>query len=491
MIKIINNNFNNIVRSYLAISIFAYLIYLIAPLVSLIMNTQVYSFQRYLALLGMGIIAYDLLFFRIGFKSKYSFLLYPIVVLAGIASLTTINYGIKENLFDIIWLGIYIYIYYSYAERVGQEQVKRDLDKMYKYISIIWLVAILLSISTYLFNTGYRILANPYNDYLTRQGFMENRLFGVFMTLIMSAIVSGMLIIYGSIRYPKKKRVIFINFIFFIHIILSGSRGALLSLIAVLLVVSFYKGYTKYFINKTAIMKTSMSVLLALGLGGGLFVGGQILKEGLAYLPSFTIFKDNSMEYKKLLSKYPNIVVEGLEEAGLENLDEDINVEEILERQDVDESNVSNGRLSIWMDYIGMYKDVSIFGLSPSNYSKYIHEHHHDLFIVQFIKENHPHTYAVGGVYHPHNTYLMTYVATGVFGLLTFLVTLFLLAKDTIVRLFKKEDSYLLLISSIVLFCLVNGLFDSILLFSNEVVTAMFWVFLGVLAHILKNKEVK
>lgn len=484
MFKLVN--FNNVIRGYLFISIICYLFYLIAPIVTLIMNTQVYSFQRYLAILGIVIIGYDLLFFRIGFKTKYSILFYFLVGIACISSFMTIEYGFKDNLFDIIWFIIYVYIYYSYAERVGLEQVKRDIDKVYTYVAVIWLVAVLLSVLTYLFNIEYRILANPYNNYLTRQGFMENRLFGVFMTLIISAILSGLLIIYGSLRYPKKKRVIFANFIFFSHILLSGSRGALLSLLLLIMILIFYKGLIRYFVNKSIISKVFLSALLSISLTSGLFLGIQVLKSGLAYLPTFSIFTNNSIEYKTLLSKYPNVVViqEGLEGT----VDKRMVAEELLDRKDVDASNVSNGRLEIWKDYIGLYNDIFILGLSSSNYSKYIQENYHDLFIVQFVKNNHPDTYNIGGVYHPHNTYLMIYTATGVLGLVVFMLILVLLTKYTIIKLFKQENSYLLLVMSIVLFCLINGLFDSVLIFSNEIVTCIFWIFLGVLARMVKEK---
>ncbi|MBF0709866.1 MULTISPECIES: O-antigen ligase family protein [unclassified Gemella] len=489
MLKVINNNFNNIVRVYLAVSIFAYLIYLIAPLVSLIMNTQLYSFQRYLAVAGIGIIVYDLLFFRSGFKTKYAIFLYGLLVSAGISSVMAIEYGIKENLFDIIWLLIYIYIYYSYAERVGLEQVRKDIDFMYKHFLIIWFIAVAFSISTYLFNTSFRISANPYNSYLTRQGFMENRLFGIFMPLIISAMLSGILIIYGSMRYPKKKLIIFVNLVFFIHIILTGSRAALLSLMTVFALLIFYKVFTKYFLGKKTIYKIFMSSIISLALLGGLFLGTQILKTTLSYLPTFTVFKDNSMSFKSLLSKQPNLIVDGLENEGSESLKSHVNAEELLDRKDIDKSNISNGRLSIWGDYINMYKDISIFGLSPSNYSKYIHEHYQDLFIVQFIKSNHQDTYNVGGVYHPHNTYLMAYVTSGLVGLVCFTLVLLLMVRDTLARLFKKENAYLLLVTSILVFCLLNGLFDSIILFSNEIVTAISWIFLGLLAHILKEAK--
>ncbi|MBF0846565.1 hypothetical protein IR145_03665, partial [Streptococcus danieliae] len=156
---------------------------------------------------------------------------------------------------------------------------------------------------------------------------MENRLFGIFMPLIISAMLSGILIIYGSMRYPKKKLIIFGNLVFFIHIILTGSRAALLSLMTVFALLIFYKVFTKYFLGKKTIYKIFMSSIISLALLGGLFLGTQILKTTLSYLPTFTVFKDNSMSFKSLLSKQPNLIVDGLENEGSESLKSHVNAE--------------------------------------------------------------------------------------------------------------------------------------------------------------------
>lgn len=125
------------------------------------------------------------------------------------------------------------FIFYQFSLKCGMERFKNICHKLYYIIAVIWLMAIIFSIISFLYNVGYGLITNPYTpEALTRQGFSENRLFGVFMSINVLAITSGVLLLISIYMLGKEKKLYakgfcIINMFFdIIYIILSGSRSA-------------------------------------------------------------------------------------------------------------------------------------------------------------------------------------------------------------------------------------------------------------------------
>jgi O-antigen ligase len=164
----------------------------------------------------------------------------------------------------------------------------------------------------------------------------------------------------------------------------------------------------------------------------------------------------------------------------------------LLFRDGVD-SDVSNGRTNIWIDYLSLYKEVGLIGISPGNYMGYVLENHEDLFIVEDIRLNYPAKYESGIIYHPHNGYLYVFISTGVLGAAFLIAFIVLCAIRLIKKLMKDKTSSYLFICAFVLVVTgaISSLFDTGLFFQNNPHSSVFWIALGVLMKECSGKRIE
>ena len=86
----------------------------------------------------------------------------------------------------------------------------------------------------------------------------------------------------------------------------------------------------------------------------------------------------------------------------LDESEEDIK-EVTLDRDDVNESNITNNRLQIWSSMFMISGDNRIVGLSPRN-------------VLAYAKVNYPDSFVVKKNYECHNGYLAVLASTGIVG---------------------------------------------------------------------------
>lgn len=154
--------------------------------------------------------------------------------------------------------------------------------------------------------------------------------------------------------------------------------------------------------------------------------------------------------------------------------------ESLLGRKDV-QHNPGTFRMEIWLDYLGLYKDIGLFGLSPENNSKYIQEHYPDLFIVDYIRRAYPDDYERGYVFHPHSGYLKVFVSTGFAGIFLLLIFMILCGANIFFYLKRTARPSLdFLFSFLVVFAgALTAVFDTELFFSINPATFLFWLALA------------
>jgi len=147
------------------------------------------------------------------------------------------------------------------------------------------------------------------------------------------------------------------------------------------------------------------------------------------------------------------------------------------------EEDITNDRMEIWSDYIRLYKEVGLLGLSPGNYMPYIMENHPDLYIVDYIKQYYPDKYESGIIYHVHSGYMMVYVSAGIAGILSLavFVLLCLIRLIGIIRKDKKVSGLFIGAIALVVAGALSAVFDESLFFQNNLQTTIFWLALGVL----------
>ena len=161
---------------------------------------------------------------------------------------------------------------------------------------------------------------------------------------------------------------------------------------------------------------------------------------------------------------------------------EDEQEESLLSRKDV-QHNPGTFRLEIWTEYLKLYKDIGLFGLSPENSSKYIQEHYPDFFIVDYIRRAYPEDYAAGYVFHPHSGYLKVFASTGFFGIFLLLAYIFLCGSNIFFYLLRIPcPSPGFLFSFLVVFAgALTAVFDSELFFVFNPSTFLFWLALSLM----------
>ena len=94
--------------------------------------------------------------------------------------------------------------------------------------------------------------------------------------------------------------------------------------------------------------------------------------------------------------------------------------------------------------------------------------------------------------YHPHNGFLYIYVSSGLVGIVSLIVYLFLFVLDIIKKiLFDKQTDEWLIYSYllILMFCLINIMFDTGLIFNSDFVSCVFWVLIGRVTIWASNKD--
>lgn len=441
----------------------------ISPFMTLLAKTPLYSIQTYLGLLGGGLILLDVFTTKKIWQGKYSLFLYAILVLAALSSLRTVSYGIKENLFKLCWAAIQFVLIYSCVYRASRDKLIKYIRRLFFALLAIWAIACCVSFYQYANQIGYRYVVNPLakDSSSNRQGFYDNRLFGIFYTLNHAAYISLFFLIVALVFAWQEKRrririaLLFSDFVLLCYIILSGSRSAMISLMAASAVLTFFR------LRNALIEQGQKKPLLPLAaavLAVALCFGGfWCLKQGLELVPAWTAAIRAEME--------PDFVP-----------DDFFPEDDILERDGLEE-DASNGRLSIWRDYISLYKDVGAIGLSPGNYMLYVRENHPELYIVEYIRTHYSDKYESGIIYHVHSGYMMVYVSAGILGLLSLLAYMLLCVRRVFCLVKNRVSVSPAYIGAVALVVMgaISAVLDEGLFFQNTPHTTIFWFALGII----------
>ena len=477
---------NKIITIYIGITLVFQISSLIAPVLTFLSYTPLYSFKTYLGLIGAGLIAVDLVTNKVLWRGAYCWLMYGIVAISAISSLLTFSYGISKNVFLLCWVVIEIALFYSLSHRLDKKELTRFVYIVYTIIGSIWLVACLISIAQFVAGIHYAYIVDTMSKDQTysHQGFAKNRLYGIFNPINHAAYISLMLILIGVyliIKTNRKPLRIFYGiscFFYLMHLILCVSRSALVALFLIIAVVTFLVARNKLNFNK--LKKVFISAVCSL----------------LAVVIAFGCYT----VIKKLSVKLPVLYRSIIHTTHLDSENEEDDM--FLEMEDFDEelmldrdlkNDTSNGRLGIWSSYISLYKNIGLFGFSPGNYMPYVKENFPNLYIVEYIKENYPAKYEADVIYHVHNGYLMVFVSAGFIGIILLLIYLVLCAVRVIKFIFynEKVDAQFILLFSIVIAGCVAAFFDRGIFLSDNGQSFIFWIGAGALLKKISPKSQK
>lgn len=493
---------------YTGIVLAVKILFLISPFVTLVSGTPFSHLQSYLGILGGGLLCVDLFTNKVLWRGPYVLLLYGLCLVAVISSLLTISYGISDNLYIICWTAIEFALFYSLASRTSPDKLKKYVKYVYLVLLAIWFVACCVSLFQYVFQIGYWYVVDPLADDSSpaRQGFIEHRLFGIFNPLNHAVFVSVVLLLIGIYFIIRVKRgsgkaiLSLMNAALLFHIILSGSRSAQVALLACSLVLFWmlagnklkHTGVRRILISgAAACILTAVCVLAFVGIKSVLAqvpklvvpteasqIQNNTITESSAS-PVTTAESDTPEEAPALVSKEPEATesVQVETEPPAEQAEKD----NLLQREGL-EDDVSNDRFKIWKDYISLYQEIGLLGLSPGNYMPYIQEHHPEKYIVSYVLNKFPEKFAGGTIYHVHNGYLMVFVSTGFVGVLLMAayIALFLAKTVSYIRREKMLSYEYIFAMLIVIAVGISALFDKGVFFMDNPSTFVFWAALGI-----------
>lgn len=147
---------------------------------------------------GCILIFFDILTVKKAISTKYFSVLGAFVLIMALSSIVNFNLGYVDNVKTIIWTIIQITIFYSLYLRVKKEQIKDILIYMFSAISIIWTLAVMVSLLQFVVQDVYMYdITNVGYKY---QGFWGGRLFGIFNDPNYAAVTSAYVVLIKFIR---------------------------------------------------------------------------------------------------------------------------------------------------------------------------------------------------------------------------------------------------------------------------------------------------
>ena len=443
--------------------------------------------EAYMLRAGLVLIAANVLFQTGWRRSRRVLFLYGICILDALSSFMAVG-GIelawKQQLKREI---ITVVLFYCAAQSVREDLSRRSLHLFYWIWLLFWSTMCCLSLCQFALMLGKSGTRTAEILLLQGPGYYARRLFGVFDTPEFSAMTSLMIMLGGGYFFASTRSIVERGLLAVFNVpllffqVLSGSRNAQLALYLCLFLGIGIVYFKKMPASVGRGLRASVAIALALAVIAGAHLGYITIQRTAEHIPD--LFSD----YSGSLAQ--NIVVQSPSaEDGKETQPEIPGG--LLERVDIKE-DIATNRFSIWKDYLSMWKEYGLLGLSSTYSSRYIQEHHPELFICEYTREHDPKGYATGYVYHPHNGYLKTLISTGYLGFAFLMLFLLGCAKDVWKAICpsKKIRSELLFPLLIVLAGCSSTMFDLELFFVFNPISYIFWLALGILMKQVSEKS--
>lgn len=509
MLKRINLNLINII--YICFMIVYMAIREILPLNFLISNPLISA-----AIFAVGAILIVIDLFSSGncLKGKVQDILILFLFICGITSIINIKYGFVGNAKMIAALLIEYFIFFSFAKCDTKEELTQKLNWIMGTLTIVWSIIVMFSISMYFFNIDIIIIGRgTWGE--TNQGFSNEylRLWGILQDPNYAGATS-IISLLASVRFffiNKKVGVRILNVLNILlqvmYVLLCGSRASFLLLVLAIVVFAVYKFVfgpqkkTLKGVAKGVLLTTVTSAICIAAIFG--------TKAGIPYIKAFGFTQNTKItkfvtdSYIKLYdaSGYEYELLSPIfndEEPPVDNDDNPITSEpsddtssqtpqtqqtptkpqvENIDRTDIKDKDVSNGRFKRWIQTLQIFSHSPIFGTSPRNLSAFAKEHNPETIIA---------LYDIA----PHNGYLDVLAGTGIVGFIVLalacILVLFTIVKDCLKNGFSVNKAFLL--SAIaVLMGIAFFVSDVFMIFSMN--SLLFWCIFGIAYNYCKNSD--
>lgn len=451
-----------------------------------------------IAILLAGIIfLWHFISFKSFFKTKYIWLLVVAFAVSCISTLINIEFTFIDNVKAIANMFIQFFVLFSIGTQVPKERIKSEVRAIGVGISLLWMIAALISIFMYIFDITYTQIRYLWGDpTLINQGFVRYddgsavmRLWGVFVdpnlaSAISLAVICFSIFILLTVKHKFVKGVAVSNIVIqLLYVILSNSRTGLLIGLTLSFVGCWYFSFS-YLKRKEAfkpkkLITEVIAVLLALVAVFTYYAGNFVAKKTLPYvqygvtkLVQICGFSDSS----DLDGSMPNDTTDSDEMTDSDKLTG-------LDRVDIAEKgDISNGRIELWLEGFDVLKLNPVLGVGPRSYHARAATLDPDMII---------------SARSVHNSYMELLMGSGIVGFLFVALFFVLCAKDAIIYRYKNKQHIFAvgILMLIVLSALISGMFISSLFYYLSGVSVLVFGMLGYAMAYLNdensdNKEV-
>lgn len=438
-------------------------------------------FSKLCFIWGCLLIAYDFFTKKRMFKTVNWGLPLALIFCYCITILVNIRYDLYMNIKHVIYLALSVLLLYGRDRNSSKEKLLNLLRKANNIIIVLSFFAGIASIVMFIFKIHFTFW---HGETLMRQGFLENRLFGVYTSpnsaALMTIVVFAAMMLNALIINDGKMKF---NWFYIVNSVVQGilfsltlSNGGMVTLFVFLTIfVVVYvlpKFMTKYSVSKSI----AVSVLvLAIFLGGA-----KIAIDGVRYVMSYV----------------PSLVETIITSDDADNpiQDDDKQEEDKVKFERIESGDdMSNGRFSIWSGSLKLLKQHPIFGYGDLN----VEEGDNVRFDASVLNEQESTwLYKHGG--NLHNAYVQVLVFSGLVGFIVFMAfALSIVKKLGFALIYGRKNTQLYNILAIFFVILgafsANAFVESHLIYRMQnVYGTIFWLFAGIavlLAEIYQNSD--
>lgn len=405
-----------------------------------------------LILWGGFIIVIDTFQKKLWYRGNHILYLCGFFVCLFFATITNTEFSSKNSILLVCMQGLIFLLMFMQKKGTSLLTIKNEMRSIQQLTCIVTFVASALSILMFLFNVS-----------MTRNGvtigLVGDRLFGVYFNCNPAAFLASMAIVFSIIALRNKYQFPIFYFVNIIiqatYILLTGTRSALLILLALLIALLYYTLF------KRKEYSTIQKSFIIFGVSIVFFIAAAIIRNMLYVIPQLqgAVFEDSGrFQIDRLLE-----VISMIKNDPWGNKREIYNIL----------NSLSSSRLELWTDAVKIWRISPFIGIGSGNF-----EIMGQTLIASGIFDG-------PTIVHTHNFLMESLVTSGVIGFTFFFAFTFrsFTALLETLRKYTRTKSYfmILMIGFIIFIEAMGGFLDYGVFYIYSMSSVLFWVYLGYL----------
>lgn len=392
-------------------------------------------------------------------------ILFMISYLISVA--VNVQYGYISGAKYFIWFALLI---------GGVFWIKRDTDrkKIYNEFIILSIILIVIVAVTNIVNIALlidkysSIYASADGNYYVMGYASWGRLYGIYTDPNYGSVISCAAVVCAIFCFLSARRILFrillvlsviVNFLYCSFSASRTGNIAMMIGISVFFFIFLIRKFKKMFVLKSAAAAICAAVISVL-VFNGIQTGYNSIQKHIAQSESHN-------------------------HTANDNEDEEAQDVPIIGRTEEElQGDVSNRRFDIWKSGLEIFRKNPVLGIGWNN-------------TVAYVTENIPDSYMLGDINGLanfdvfHNSFIDVFVFQGLTGgliMLAFIAyVIIVLVKQVYTR--KYEPKYFGIAVSMILLCVFSGCVLSVLVYFNNIISYLFWLFLGYIIYFYKVKD--